>query len=482
MASPICLRCLARPSAGNAPSLAAHLRIAPVSASFSTTSALTSSVGKKIPKKKPASLAKPKKGSFVLARRGSRSSGSTASRKDPAAIRAQRKRVVLSNPNALSVTDMQELSVKNALSSEEGTILTLSNESIDALRSAEAFKHNQGWNLFRQPSTLVTNQAREVAALIEGINQDRNTHKEVVVGDKGAGKSVLALQAMAFALQAGWVVIHIPEAQELALAHTSYAPMRTSQGETLYTQPDYTAALLSRISKSNSAVLSKLSLSKSHAFPIPVANNISLARLADLGASDATIAPAIFAALMTELLLPSSAAHPRPPLLFSLDGLPHICRPSKYLDREAQPIHGFDLSLVNTFTSLLSGATPLPNGGLVQGIDTNSNRPTTRALDQHIQTALEKSTSSPFSKVQGITPFLSPYKGHDARVLEALRSVSVRHVQGVSRLEARGVMEYYARSGVMRGAVDEPRVAEAWTLAGGGVLGELEGSLTRLRV
>ncbi|KAF2149875.1 hypothetical protein K461DRAFT_35359 [Myriangium duriaei CBS 260.36] len=473
MASHICLRCLVRPSVSSFISLSSISSPASI-ASFSTTSAVASSVGKKIPKKKPAA-AKTKTGGFTLARRGARSPATSAARKDPAAIRAQRKRIVLSNPNALLVPGLQELTIENVLSSKPGTILTLSNESIDALRAAEAFKHTQGWNLFRQPSTLVTEQTREVAELINGIEQEgetnRNVYREVVVGEKGAGKSVVALQTMAIALQQGWVVIHIPE--DLSQGQTTYIPTRSSSGSTLYTQPDYTASLLARISNANEPVLSTLTLSKSHSFPIPIQPNISLSRLCDLGSSDPSIAPSIFTALLSELTSPSSESHPRPPLLFSVDSIPHILRPSAYLDREARPIHAFDLALVDTFVSLLSGKTSLPNGGIVQAVDTGSNRPPAAALDAHVRGK---------EATRALAPFMTPYSPPDERVLAALKGVAVRTVSGVSRIEARGVMEYYARSGVMRGVVDETRVGEAWTLAGGGVMAELEASLTRLRV
>ena len=50
----------------------------------------------------------------------------------------------------------------------------------------------------------------------------------------------------------------------------------------------------------------------------------------------------------------------------------------------------------------------------------------------------------------------------------------MRKVQGLSKVEARGVMEYYARSGMMRAAVTERLVSEKWSLAGNGIVGELE--------
>jgi small subunit ribosomal protein S29 len=35
--------------------------------------------------------------------------------------------------------------------------------------------------------------------------------RRVIYGERGSGKSVLALQAKAMALLKGWIVVHIPE-------------------------------------------------------------------------------------------------------------------------------------------------------------------------------------------------------------------------------------------------------------------------------
>ncbi|KAF4553937.1 putative mitochondrial ribosomal death-associated protein 3 [Elsinoe fawcettii] len=472
MATNICLRCLARPTSFGAIPVNKH--------AFSTTSRLAAKPAKSIPKKKSVNAAKGARkgsGAFSFKGRGGRQVASGGSRKDPAALKAMRKRIVLSNTNALEVEGLRELKAENA--TQVGEILTLNNESIDALRAAEAFKHNQGWNLFRRPSTLVTQQTRELASIVSTIAGDKSSRREIIAGERGSGKSVLALQAKTFAFQKGWVVIHIPEAQDLSISHTSYAPLRTGDS-TLYTQPEYLSSLLARISKS-SPVLANLSLSQKHTLPMPIQPNISLARLCDLGASDESIAHPIFTALLTELLTPSTKAHPRPPLLFSLDGFPHIARKTDYLDAASQPIHGFDLTLVRTFIDLLSGVTKLPNGGLVLAVDSGNNRPSSAALDFTIASALERQ-----AKVSGTTalktPFLNPYVPFDKRVTDALKDVHVRHLAGLSKEETKGVMEYYARSGIMRGKVDERAVSEAWTLGGGGTVGEIEAGVARLRV
>jgi small subunit ribosomal protein S29 len=51
--------------------------------------------------------------------------------------------------------------------------------------------------------------------------------------------------------------------------------------------------------------------------------------------------------------------------------------------------------------------------------------------------------------------------------------VVAQELRGISKEETRGLLEFYARSGILRERISEAVVAEKWTLAGGGILGEL---------
>ena len=69
----------------------------------------------------------------------------------------------------------------------------------------------------------------------------------------------------------------------------------------------------------------------------------------------------------------------------------------------------------------------------------------------------------------------------DAKVEAAVRGVQALKLPGLSKPEARGVMEYYARSGMFRNTITEGLVSEKWTLAGSGIVGELERATVRAR-
>lgn len=169
--------------------------------------------------------------------------------------------------------------------------------------------------------------------------------------------------------------------------------------------------------------------------------------------------------------------------MFTLDGLSHIMKESAYLSADIKPIHAHDLALVRHFIDLLSGKKSLPNGGLVLGATCKSNSPTSSALDYSIEVA-EALQVDPSSNTR------RPLYKADERALDVLQDLrdakatglDVIKVGGISKEEARSIMEYYAESGMLRAEVNDGFVAEKWSLAGMGNIGELERASVRLRL
>lgn len=294
-------------------------------------------------------------------------------------------------------------------------------------------------------------------------------------------------------------------AKDLTIGHTAYSPIPNTN-PTQYAQRTYTANLLSQISKANASVLSTLQISQSHDLPMPLQRNLTLDRLCELGARDPDIAWPIFQALWKELTAPG-----RPPVFMALDGLAHVMRLSAYLAPDTKPIHAHDLALVNHFVEYLSGQKQLGNGGVVMAAVSESNQPRTPALEHALaaaetKQAAETAQATKSTQSTELAPpdensrprrkqpesFLehqlrqlkhwNPYVKGDQRVIKALDGVEVLRLKGLSREEARGVMEYYAASGMLRNTVTEGFVSEKWSLAGQGIVGELERAAVRLRV
>ena len=210
MANSICLRCLSRPLAQAEQTFARSPAsvITAAAASFSTSPLLAANP----PKKKGAVAVKKGGQSYKQGRVGGKSGGAGGAGRAPGSgeRKALRKRVILSNTNALEVQGMQDLGPDNMTdSSRLGQVVGLTNVTVDSLRASEAFKATQGWSMFRRPATLVRKETIELAKMLDEAQS--KTVRKVVYGDRASGKSVLLLQAKAIAFEKGWLVVHIPE-------------------------------------------------------------------------------------------------------------------------------------------------------------------------------------------------------------------------------------------------------------------------------
>lgn len=196
-----------------------------------------------------------------------------------------------------------------------------------------------------------------------------------------------------------------------------------------------------------------------------------------IGIANAEVSWPVFKALWTELSQPG-----QPHVLLAAEGLSHIMRDSEYMNADVKPIHAHDLTVVRHFVDHLSGAKQLPNGGVVLAATSKSNAPTSPAMDFRIK-------SAEALKAQTSIPEWNPYTTVDKRTMEALKDLAdpkadldILEVGGLSKEEARSIMEYYAESGMLRHQVNDGFVTEKWSLAGMGNIGELERASVRARI
>jgi small subunit ribosomal protein S29 len=267
-------------------------------------------------------------------------------------------------------------------------------------------------------------------------------------------------------------------AQDFVINQSSYAPLprpKGSQEDQEYIQPHLTAELLTRIASSNQPVLEALTLN------LPLPQKLSTERkpqnlhaLASLGAENPNLAHQTWTHLYKELTSPGT--QPRPPTLFAIDGLDHWMCPTKYRSADYHAIHPHQFTLIKQFLSLLfTDTTILPYGGMVIAATTKSNNPVSPSLD-----LLLKQTSA---LNEGLTltspdfPMPSPYAKLDPRILSLLPSspsiTTVTNLKGLSKHEAKGLLEYYNNSGLLKDHISEGFLGEKWTMSGGGVIGEL---------
>ena len=137
----------------------------------------------------------------------------------PGERKAYRKRIVLSNNNALAVPGLEELAQPDATAANAGRIMALPDAVVDQLRAIEAFKPTQNFSLFRRPSLLVRSETAALAARMQReVAQDKKTLRVVIDGERLAGKSTMLQQAMAHGFLNEFLVIHVPEGEFLSLS------------------------------------------------------------------------------------------------------------------------------------------------------------------------------------------------------------------------------------------------------------------------
>ncbi|PHH78294.1 hypothetical protein CDD80_7102 [Ophiocordyceps camponoti-rufipedis] len=424
------VRSFPRPSTASA---TAGLRTA--SASFSTTAALLARL--------PPAVAAERAGIRTKQKIKNKKRPNPKLLIDPPAVgerKAFRLRIQTSNNNAMLVQGLDELS-KNSLASDAsaGRMFSIPDDMVDRLRKFRAFKITQSWGLFRRPHVLVRSAMVDLAKKMDAACQKgEEPFRCVLTGPKWAGKST-----------------------ELTNGNNDYKPIPGTK-PLRFIQPQYTLGFIERILNVNEPVLKRLHLRGDWPEIGPFSKDATLVDIF-LNLRESEYAWPAFEAFWHEMQQPE-----RPPICLFVDGLTHFNMNSEYRDPTFKPVHAHQLALPQVFVDALAGRTKFLNGGAVIGAVSTSNTPTNISQDLALAQAeaAQNGTEMPLRNAWE--------RNYDERVFEALKSVSVLRVPNVTKEEGRALMEYWAASGVMREAVDARSVGEKWTLAGHGVLGELE--------
>jgi len=183
--------------------------------SFSTSAARLGNPNQK----KKTVIAAPKRGTKTLNVKKGRGEVQREGGKRPAQgeRKALKKRVVLSNTNALEVPDLKDVNKDNILTGElEGKVMGIPDMALDSLRAVDAFKPTQGWHLFRRPASLIRKETRQLAEIIKKVEERKEgepavTERHVIVGERMSGKTTLLLQGLMMAFLRNWVVINLPD-------------------------------------------------------------------------------------------------------------------------------------------------------------------------------------------------------------------------------------------------------------------------------
>lgn len=198
--------------------------------------------------------------------------------------------------------------------------------------------------------------------------------------------------------------------------------------------------------------------------------------LALLGAQDPTNAVSAWQAFWKELN--TAGDNPRPPVLVAVDGVDHWFGLTKYRSADYELIHAQQFTLIKQFTDLFFSSpktpSPLLNGGLFFFSISGSNSPKFPSFEALLkQLHATKQGVDPKSPE---FPLQDPYSKPDLRVTSLLSraaGVELLDVNGTSKHESQGILEYFARSGLLQKPLSEKLVLDFRLLSAGGVIGEL---------
>ena len=130
-----------------------------------------------------------------------------------------------------------------------------------------------------------------------------------------------------------------------------------------------------------------------------------------------------------------------------------------------------------------SSASSLANGGMILAATSGSNSPTLPDFSLFLRQLTARAAGLRVTDEE--FPMPEPYRKVDQRVLNLLggsEETIFSTLRGLSRDEARGLLEYFARSGILKESITEATVGEKWTLSGGGVIGEMANLGKRVRL
>src|SRR5277367_6801803 len=191
MASLTCWKCLTRPSMlpgsssfGNISSKCPSLAMP-----FSTSTASRANnaiVKKKTTHQLIGRKAQPSKKTLKIKKKALVKTGRPPA---PGERKAIRKRIVLSNSNALEISTMADMTAELE-AAQIGAVLGLQGPLVDQLRAVEAFKTTQCWGLFRRPAVLIREESVEIAKRLQAAQDMKKTSVTIIDGERGTGKSM----------------------------------------------------------------------------------------------------------------------------------------------------------------------------------------------------------------------------------------------------------------------------------------------------
>lgn len=201
-----------------------------------------------------------------------------------------------------------------------------------------------------KPRALVRKQTLEVLDALDKSKEGNKGTRLMLDGARGSGKSVLMAQAVAYALDDGWVVISVPRAVNLINSSTEFT---YSAQHKAYVQPEATKTLLEAVLKVNGASLKQIKTSESVTMDGgKLEEGTTLEALIKRAVEDTT-SPTSRQTLL-EAVFKTLANQTEKPVLVAVDDAQSLFRTTLYRDPDFIRLESFELGLPRSLLSLLT--------------------------------------------------------------------------------------------------------------------------------
>lgn len=280
------------------------------------------------------------------------------------------------------------------------------------------------------PASVIRQATLDLAAALNAAKAGSSKDARLLLtGARGAGKSMLMLQAAAYALEAGWIVLYVPQASKWLDSSTQYEYNAAAKA---FHQTELSQELLAKLAAVNKAQLAKVTLPEAVTVGWEsFAAGTKLADLVALGAKEERLAVAALAATV-DVLAKQTAV----PVLLAVDELQALFRTSEYRAPDYTRLEPYHLSASALVLDLFTGRKAFGAGAVLGALSfSNTQCPVSDTLLH----ALGQPTTHP------VHPNTKHDEVHLANAKSGIKTVEVP--LGMTGKEATAMFEVWTRKG-----------------------------------
>ncbi|GMK58752.1 hypothetical protein CspeluHIS016_0601940 [Cutaneotrichosporon spelunceum] len=341
--------------------------------------------------------------------------------------------------DAPDLTDLVQLYPEALIPLNVGTAATLPRTTYEHLKTfglgkriASEFAHGG------LPTSVIRQATLDLVGTLNAAKGSSSKETRLLLtGPRGAGKSMLMLQAVAYALEAGWIVLYVPQASKWLDSSTQY---EYNEADKSFHQTEVSQQLLTKLGAVNKAELAKVTLPEAVKIGSQtLAAGSKLADLVALGAKEDALAVPALAATVDVLSKQTEV-----PVLLAVDEMHALFRTSEYRAPDYTRLEPYNLSASSLVLDLLTGRKAF-GAGAVLGALSGSN--TDWPVSDTLLHGLGQPTAHP------VHPYTKHDEVHLANAQSGIKTVEVP--LGMSGKEAAAMFEVWTRKGWATNPADD---------------------------